>query len=250
MGHFLHEAAKVVTSPLNILPKSIQGIAAPLVGFGLGSLVGFPELGAAVGSGANTIAKGGSLGQGLLSGGLSAVGSNIGASLFPGAGNVTDALEKGLGSDFGSTAANIIGGNAANTSLGSILGGYAGGNVASALSPTKTQNPTGQAPSAAFQPSQQAQASLPTSLQSLGGLTPMQQATNVATGGVFGGGQGPDEQSFFANLVNRQLVDPSGKVSDINTLNPIENSYLKQLGLGGYGNSTDLLQAISKFKPS
>lgn len=249
MGHILHQAAKVITSPLKILPESVQNFAAPIVGFGLGSLIGQPELGAALGGGLHTEAKTGSLGQALLSGGLSAAGAHLGGALFPGAGNVADALESGLGSDFGSAAANVIGGSAANASLGSIFGGFAGNSLASALSPQKNQNPTGQTPSAAFKPTQEGEKSLPSSLQSLGGLTPLQQATNVATGGVYGGGQGPDEQSYFTNLINRQLVDQTGKTNDISTLNPIENSYLKQLGLGGYGNSTDLLQAISKFKP-
>lgn len=254
MGHFLHQAAKTITSPLKILPTPLRDIAAPVLGglafgpAGLG-LVG-AATGAAVAGGVNKYAETGKLGPSLLSGGLSYVGSNLGESLFPGAGNVGSALKNTLGPSIGSSVANAVGSTVANTSLGSILGGYIGSNVADAISPQKSSNPTGQNASTPFQPTQQSQASLPVSLQGLGGLTPMQQASNIATGGVYGGGQGPDEQSYFTNLVNRQLVDQTGKTSDISTLNPIEQSYLKQLGLGGYGNSTDLLQAISKFKPS
>lgn len=248
MGHFLHQAAQ------SVLKFGHYGLDAAA------ALTGNPELIPAiegVNSGAQTYAKTGNLGSALKSGALSAggsfIGSNIGAALFPGAGNVADALEKGLGSDFGSAVSNVVGGTIANTGLGALGGGFAGNSLASSLAPENMKGRQAVAASGlppAFQPSQQAQSSLPMSLQSLGGLTPMQQATNVATGGVFGGGQGPDEQSFFTNLVNRQLVDSSGKVNNLSTLNPIENSYLQQLGLGGYGNSTDLLQAISKFKPS
>lgn len=250
MGHVLHQAAKIFSSPivqpLRLLPKSIAPIATNIASTALG----MPWLGALV-NGVNTYSDTGSLKAGALNAGLTYAGANLGASLFPGAGNIADALESGLGADLGSAAVNAVGGNIANTSLGALAGGFAGNSIASSFAPQGvkgTQAAIGQP--TPFSPKQDNPAALPPSLSTLGGLTPIQQASNVATGGVYGGGNGPDEQSYFTNLINRQLVDQTGKVSDLSTLNPIENSYLQQIGLGGYGNSQDLLKAISKFKPA
>lgn len=207
-----------------------------------------------VNSGAQTYAKTGNIGSSLKSGAihgaLSYAGGAIGGSVFP-----TTVAEALPGNAFGSFVANTLPSSIGGAALGAIGGGYAGNSIADAISPSGVKGRQAVAAASAgqptpFSPKQDNAAATPSSLQALGGLTPLQQATNVATGGVYGGQNGPDEKSYFTNLINRQLIDSGGKVSNISTLNPIENSYLKQIGLGGYGNSSDLLQAISKFKPS
>lgn len=131
------------------------------------------------------------------------------------------------------------------TLLGTLLLGPIGGAVGYQLAGGDKKAAAGPAP---FAPSRQAQKELPSSLQGFGSLSPDQQASNIATQGTFGTGLGPQEQDYFLNLVNRQLVDETGGVQDLNTLNPIQNSYLSNLGLGGQSNSRNLLEAISKWK--
>src|SRR6185369_9416216 len=207
---------------------TISNFAAPVAGFMAGGPIG-------------AAAAGGSY-----------LGSNIGGAMFPSAGNVGGALNTAMG---GGAVSNLIGNTLpaelANVGLGSALGGYFGGNAASSLAPQKNANATGEGmTSAPFNPSQANAATLPLSLQTLGGLTSNQQATNIANKGVYGGGLGPEEQSYFLNLQNRKLVDPQGQVGSMSSLQPIEQSYLQQLGLGGNSDPTSLLQAMSKWKPS
>lgn len=100
-----------------------------------------------------------------------------------------------------------------------------------------------------FTPSQQSIFGAPQSLSNYTspGMDSDQTLSGIATKGVYGGGNGPEEQKYFLNLINNRLVDPQGKVGDMASLNPIENSYLSQLGLGGYGNTSDLLKGISNY---
>lgn len=240
------------------MSKTLRSFAIPVLGglvgsavlgpagFGLASAATGGAAGAALGSGANTYSQTHNIGQALLSGGGSFVGSQVaGNVLGDKLGTVGGTLNSGLGSGLGGTAANFIGPTLANTTLSSILGGNIGSSVASGLVPDKAKNPMGEsAAPAPFKPSQADAQQLPASLAGLSTLTPAQQASNVATGGVYGGGQGPQENSYFLNLINRQMFDDSGNVKGLDNINPIENSYLKQLGISGYGNSTDLLKQI------
>lgn len=223
-----------------------------------------PALGAAV-TAAESYGGGNKVLPSLLSGATSfagnAIGNEIGSSVFPttigsalssNAGNATDKLLNFGAGDLGSNFANSIGNNLANQSIGGALGGLAtnaaiGGGVLPAVQKQNDLNPNSLLP-APYAPKQAPQLQLPGSLSGLQGLSPDQQISNLATQGVYGGGNGPQEQSYFANLVNNQLVDKSGNVSPISNVNPIENSYLSQLGLGGYSNSKDLLGAISKWQ--
>lgn len=250
---FLHTVAK---NP--ILSKIIPVVA---------TAVGGPLLGAAA-SGIESYAGGAKPIDALKIAGLSyagnSIGSSIGGSLFPGTvgdtigpsasnaiGGVESGLRNAVGAGFGQTASNAI----LNTSVGGALGGFEGSAIASNLMPQNSSG--GSAGNAtkstslvppAFTPTRSPQLDLPGSLSGLSNLTPDQQTSNLATQGVYGGGLGGQEQDYFNNLVNHQLVDDSGKTQDISTLSPIENSYLGQLGLGGYSNSKDLLQAMSKWK--
>lgn len=278
MPHVLKSVASTAGKVINAIPGG-QYIADAAA-----LATGNPELIPAI-SGVSNVAKTGSLTSGLLSAGGSylgsqiggnilgnlgsiggafgdsasnAVGDNIGSFLGSGAGNaagttagnaVGDFLSNNLGSDIGGFAGNAIS-KISSAPLSSALGGYLGGSAASSLAGNTagTGSDTNTIGTSSFTPTQQTQDPLPSSLQGFGGLDQNQQASNLATQGVYGGGLGPDEQSYFTNLVNRQLVDNTGKTSDISNLSPIENSYLQNLGLGGYGNSNDLLQAISKWK--
>lgn len=245
-GHFFHSILK--------LADKVAPIAF--------AVAGQPELAAAYSGVSNTVKTGSPL-KGLESAGLTyagnAIGSEVGNTLgsklgtfgdYAGAGanSIGADVLKGIQGTLGDNALNFAG-NAinkiANTGVGATLGALEGNSLANSLMP-KASVP-GPSP---FAPSQASAQSTPASLSSLSNLTPAQQATNVATQGVYGGGNGPDEQSYFTNLVNRQLVDNSGKVSDLNTLAPIETSYLDQIGLGGYKNSNDLLKALTTWHPA
>lgn len=192
------------------------------------------------------------------------IGSSIGNSLFPqtigselGAGaNTAATAANSIGpfsfGDTGSALGNFVGNTVANKSIGGALGGIAGNLATSGLTAQPQQqqpqiDPNSLLP-AAFSPKNNPQLQLPGSLTGLSSLTPDQQTSNLATQGVYGGGLGPEEQQYFTGLVNNQLVDPSGKVGNTSSLSPIENSYLSQLGFGGYSNSNDLLGAISNWQ--
>lgn len=154
----------------------------------------------------------------------------------------------GAAAPFGSFAGNALGGSTIGSLAGSALGSSTGTSLGSQLG--QSLMPMGgdlQKGPAGFSPSRAPQMGLPQSLSQFGNLDPFQQATNIASKGVYGGGNGPNENSYFLNLINRQLVDPSGNVGGMQGINPVENSYLSQLGLGGYGNSSDLLKGISQY---
>lgn len=223
-----------------ILKSPIGKIALPIAGYAVAG-----PAGAALASGGGTVARGGSLKDALMSAGTSYLGGQIGGSIIPGT----------VGSTLGrvglSSVGNALGSQVANASIGTALGSFAAGNAFS--QPTSSPDAARvakklEAPTP-FSPSRQAQIDTPGSLSGIASLTPEQQASNIATQGVYGSGGGPEEQAYFTNLINRRLVDESGNV-DENTgdVSPIEKSYLAQLGLGGYSNNKDLLEAISKWK--
>lgn len=200
---------------------------------------------------------------GAISGGSAYLGSKIGGSLGAnlgtvggaGAGNsLATAASNGFGSLLGPTA-GIAAGNAisniAGTSIGAAIGGMAGENFgnqynSSQLPAKKPMVSNGPDP---FNPVQANAAAVPGSIAGMSNLTPTQQSTGLANQGTYGGGLGPEENSYFLNLENRKLVNPNGSTNPLSSLQPIENSYLAKLGLGGYGNPTSLLQAISQWKP-
>jgi hypothetical protein len=248
--------------------SKVLDIAAPVVLTAMGQ----PEL-AAVYSGGRSYSKNHNILGALGSAGGSYLGSSVGSSLGGSAANSSIGQSLGLGQSIGSAlgnpanvensiagaASNFIGNDAGNmlgaqlstTNLGSALGSFAGNSAGTdfgqSLAGVPKQKMQGPAP---FQPTQAAAMTLPGSLSDLNGLSTDQQASNIANQGVYGGGAGPDEQRYFMNLMNRQLVDSSGHTSDMSGVNAIENSYLSQLGLGGYGDSRSLLEAMSKWKPA
>lgn len=223
---------------------------APIAGAALGSLVGMPMIGAAIGSGLSTGVETGNPIAGLLSAGGSFAGGSLGGSLL--GGGLGGQTVGGLVNDsFGSFAGNALPSFLGDASLGSIAGSSIGSSLgASAGQAIMPQSSGGGAPKGPppFKPSQQAAMGLPQSLSQFSNLSPDQLTSNIATQGVYGGGNGPEENQYFLNLINRQLVDQKGKTGDMGQLSGIDNSYLAQLGLGGMGNTNDLLKGISNYQ--
>lgn len=232
-----------------------------------------PGVGPAVAAGyeaGKTYTHGGSLGDSLKSGGLSyagnVIGGKIGNLLGDSLGTVGGTLGQGtpgaygpaynsfagntLGAQAGSATGEFVGnalGDAAGKSLSSVIGSYAGSNIAKNAFGDPQDTSLATAAPTPFSPTQQDAKDVPASIQGLGSLTSDQQSTNLATQGVYGGGNGSGESDYFLNLINRRLVDQSGHTSGLDTLKPIESSYLQKLGLGGYDNTNNLLEAISKW---
>lgn len=236
--------------------KSLRKSILPIIATVVGTAVGGPAGGALAGGAYNYSQNHNLLGA-LASAGGSYVGANLGGSLAGGAGGfgpggtIGSALNAGIGPDLAGSLGSIIGPSNFGANLGSTLGSFAGSSIgsdlASSLVPQTAGNVQGEGATTAFKPKREEQKQTPFSLQSLGSLNPEQLSSNIATGGVYGGGQGPDEQDYFLNMVNRRLVDDAGRVDEnLNDVNPIESSFLSQLGLGGYTNAQDLLEAISK----
>lgn len=199
-------------------------------GLGFSPTLAPSSLGSTLGSGA---------GQAASSGGSSSI---LGSLNLPNLGTVGS----NLNSIGGNSIATALGSNLSNVGIGSAAGGSLGSDIAQGLAGLPhTPDPT------PWAPTQAAASSVPGSLSSsLSGLSPNQQASNLATQGTFGGGLAPEEESYYTNLLNRQLVDQSGNVSPISSLSPIENTYNQQLGFGGNTNSNDLLKALQSWSPS
>lgn len=196
-----------------------------------GDLFGASSVGSSAGAGSGDIAElgqmGGSSGLPWEGAGTTGAGSGSIASMLGSGG--TNALNSALG-----------------TPISQIAGSYAGGDLAGKFAPAGQPSNRGNYP---YVPTEAGAANMPASLNSMSSLTPSQQSSGLATQGVYGGGLGPQEQSYFGNLVNRQLMG-SGSPAPLSSLSPIENSYLSNLGFGNEGNSTNLLEALSKWKPS
>lgn len=201
--------------------------------------------------GASTVGKGGSLLAGLGSAAGSYLGGQIGGSLTGKTigGSIAGNIGKQAALPIFSNLAGTVGGNAAgnilSTNIGAALGSYAGSGIGEKLGGGIPEK--GMAGPPQFSASRAELGEAPAGLSG-GGLNENQQSSNLATQGVYGGGLGEQENDYFLNLVNRRLVDESGQVGNLDSVNPIEKSYLQQLGYSGYENPTNLLEAISKRK--
>lgn len=236
---------------------------APIAGALVGGQVGFPMAGAAVGSGLARGIQSGSPLQGALAAGGSYGGSylgskfaapalnNLGSQVNPINGSMGGGpLSTGVGSalsDAGVGGGGMFGNSTFGDVLGTGLGGILGSKMASSLIQEEQKNASPSGPVIApYKPQHQPDMATPGSLQQYAGLSPEQTLSGVATKGVYGGGNSPDENKYFLNLVNNRLVDQGGNVAGLDRLNPIENSYLAQLGLTG-SNSQDLLKSMSNY---
>ena len=218
------------------------GDTLPQIGGGasgaLGSTAG-PTAGSGLSTAAGGIQAGGSL--------SSFLGNSIGTNLGLSQGGTLSGLVGDYAPSLGSTLANTSTG----TALGSIAGGTLGNNL--------TTPPP--APPTPWSAGYEGNEPLPAGLSggnnnpNLSGLAPNQQASYIASQGLFGGGNGTDEQNFFSHLINNQLVPPGGNSQQgnpISSLAPVEDTYLQKLGFNtaNYGNPTSLLQALSQWQPS
>ena len=230
-GHYVADAAALATGNPELIPV-IEGANSAASNYGQTHNFGSAAKAGGLSAGGAYLGGqiGGALGSdlGTIGGAAGTQGSTFGAN----------ALAAGIGSQ---AANNILG-----TSVGAALGGYAGQNFASSFAPQA--KPKLPAPEAGFSPSQATAAALPGSIAGMSNLSPLQQSTGLANQGTYGGGLGPEENSYFLNLENRRLVNSDNSTNDLSTLQPIENSYLAKLGLGGYGDTTSLLKAISQWK--
>jgi hypothetical protein len=243
----------------HILDKVIP-LATTAAGYYFGGPLG-AAAGAGLGSGGVNYSQTHNIGSALKSGALNAAGTyaggQIASNILPnspsigsviGAGNSADAIGPYFNSTVGSELGGQAGGMAGNllsSSLAGVAGGAIGGNIANSFAPKGKPSNAGNYP---YVPSQQSAAAVPASISGMSGLTSNQQSTGLANQGTYGGGLGPQENSYFLNLENRKLVNPNGSTNDLSTLQPIESSYLSKLGLGGYTDPTSLLKAISQWK--
>lgn len=244
MGFFSKIFKKVKPFALPAIGALIAGPA----GLGLTS----SAVGAALGSGISSYTSQHDPLAALLSAGGSLVGSSIGSSLLPQ--TVGSAAFSNLpGGALSNFAQNSIPSALANASIGSLIGSNIGSSAGASFAGNSMKEkpqiaaPAGPKP---FVPKQDAEQDLPPSLAGFGALSPMQRSTNLANQGVYGGGNGPEEQAYYVNQAQRRLVDPAGKVADQSIFNPIEQSYLQRLGLGGASSGMNLAELISKWKPA
>lgn len=135
----------------------------------------------------------------------------------------------------------------------SSSGGSIGGGESGALPPSNIGpiGDSGQPIEQEFKATRPNQAVKPYDLfsSSVGGqsfdmLDPTQQRSYLATRGSQGGGLGDEEQNYYMNILQRNLIDEGGNMQDINSaLLPIERNYLTRLGLPT-GNTASFFQAL------
>jgi len=231
--------------PIDFLPEEVGDIVYPIAG----SIIGGPA-GAAAASGFRTGMKTGDPLAGLGAAAGSYIGSNLAGNILGDQlGTIGGTLNAGLGETAGNYVGNVLGPELAGSTISSALGGMYGADIGQSLLGSQNVGPnvSSSGPSAPepFKATKEAELSLPGSLSGLSGLAPNQISSNIATQGVYGGGQGNEESNYFLNMINRRLVGDTGEVGDISQVNPIEKSYLSQLGVSG-NDSMGLLESLSK----
>lgn len=240
----------------NIL-KTVLKAAPAVVGSVAGGVLGGPA-GAAAGAAAGSKLSGGSNTQALLSaggsylggeflgGGSGDVAGNLTTSSIPGAASLGEGLANGslgsAGSALGAAAFGPLSGALTGQTIAGLVGG-AGAQPASELPAPNVSGPK----NADLPTSAPKAASLPSSLSGFSGLDALQQGSGIATQGLYGGGTSNDEQNYFTNLLQRQLIDDKGGYNDYSSnVNPTEESYLhNDLGLQFDPNTQSLLQSIA-----
>lgn len=253
-------------APVNLVGDALDNIpyVGPYIVPAALTLTGNPEIAAAY-TGIRSGEKSGDPLTGMLSAAGSYGGNVLGSEVFGPAlsdiGSSTNAITGGttpgfMGRTIGDIAGNTVGdlGSLGGQTVGNVAGGFIGSqigeSVANSLSgfnpnatPQQTSTP------AAWRASRSPSLGLPGSLSaSMGGLSPQQQSSGIATQGVYGGGVGGEESKYFTNLINNRLVDDAGNVGSMDQINPVEQSYLAQLGLGGSTDTNDLLKRISNYQ--
>lgn len=143
----------------------------------------------------------------------------------------TGVPEFGFGSFFKSIVPFISG--AVGNVLGGPIGGIIGGSLGSSLGGIGKKQESMPAPTISapqFNPVRPQAAARPNTLGDLSSLDPMQERSALATRGSQGGGLGQDEQNYYLNLLQRNIMDESGNVGSTESLLPVERQYLSQSG--------------------
>lgn len=161
---------------------------------------------------------------------------------------------KAIAPIFGAAVGSVIPG--VGTSLGATLGGGLGSLFGDSgkkeSGPEQPSGPVGMTDIKAeaekpFEPKREEAMAQPESFKAFGSLNPQQESSAIATRGVYGQGVSNEEQSYYQNLINRQLVDDSGGLGDLGNLQNIDRTFLNQLGYG-QSNPRDLLEAMQKWR--
>lgn len=169
---------------------------------------------------------------------------------------LSNVISTGVGG--GSTGATL-GGLAGNANVGNAVGGMIGNSVGQNVAApfiAHMTNPSSDLPDPGFQ----SPLGLPSDLSGMSSFTPQQQLSGIATQGVYGGGASTQDDQYFLNQLNNQLINPtpSGAMplggsnngyAGISSVSPIENSFLAKLGLGGNTDTTSLLRAMQGWQP-
>lgn len=240
---------------------SVWDFIAPIAGGALGSVVPGvgTAIGAAIGSGLKTGVETGDPLAGLVTAGTSYLGSEIGGELLGDTlGGIANDAGFGASLGPGSTIGEFAGGALLDAPVGSIVGSSIGSSLGESFFPGNAirennifsglgLTDVAGAAAAPFEPKREEAMARPSSFQAFGSLSPEQETSAIATQGVYGGGVGKQEQDYYQNLINRQLVDEGGGLRDVGQLSPINRGYLSQLGYG-QGNTRDLLEAMQKWK--
>lgn len=225
------DAVKGVTHALDAIPGSNYIIPAAL------TLTGNPELAAAY-TGADTYGKTGNIASGFGAAG----GSYLGGQLGEFAGSSSSTLAGALGAQGAEDLGGAIGSTVGNR-LGNTLATKAAGRVDSTINnigPTSFTTRTGLMRSSPVQ--------FPGSQQDLSGGSDLQKMTGIATQGVYGGGVDDSSKSYFLNNVNNQLLNSKGSGYNDYNVNPIEEQYLRQLGVSFQpGDSRSVLEGIKRY---
>lgn len=271
IGDFLNQSSSMPgTLPslggMSQMPSSLPSLS---MGEQPGGLSNIPSTGMTSGPSSNPPLNAGESLAGAgsgLAGGMTEAPSSLpslsagealgGASAAGGLGGLLDSMGSGL-----SSAKNALSGVMGSSSIAPLLGVLVGSQLGQQPQQSYQSNiPDFTTPQ--FQPTQQPEMQMPKGLEFLMNLSPIQQATSLATSGVYGGGNGPDEQKYFMNLENRKLVNQDNSTNSLDTLSPIERSYLQRLGFGSFmgGDSSgasasgvptnnNLLEAMTRWSP-
>lgn len=144
----------------------------------------------------------------------------------------------------------LIGGPILGTSLAGLtglMGGSSGSGQQSAAPPQSNLGEVEQE----FVPKRPDESPKPFGLFSseVGGqqfstLDPTQQRSYLATQGTYGSGLGNEDKNYYLNLLQRNLIDDSGQLGNINeALLPVERNYLSRIGLPT-GDTKSFFQAL------
>ena len=223
------------------------------VGMGIGAGLGYTAGGLVTGQPVGQAVKGG-----VLTGLGTFAGSEIGNMFGPNAGGVAGSSSGGI---FGLPTTEFAGG-----SLGGVFGPFTGAQVGGATGSALLQGmfgaPTESGGMQPFVPISEGTSGIgaaeapinlsrPSALAAptwASGMSDVQQRTATATGSTQGSereGLSQMGENYYTNLLQRNLIAPSGELGDYAEVRPVEHQYLQQgLGLQYEPTTKSLLESI------